>query len=86
MIAFFPEAYPDELLYSQISRYHQRSGYARFVFTAEDIYRTGKVTHPSIEFVNRYTDDAKPWLKSILCILPTFAFSLYIEEKKQKKE
>lgn len=62
MIAFFPAAYPDELLYSQISRFHQRGGYARFVFTAEDIYRTGKVTHPSIEFVNRYTDDAMNWL------------------------
>jgi len=62
MIAFFPQAYPDELLYSQISRYHQRSGYARFVFTAEDVYQAGEVTHPSIEFVNRYTDDAMNWL------------------------
>ena len=62
MIAFFPKAYPDELLYSQIARYHQRSGYARFVFTAEDIYKAGKVAHPSIEFVNPYTDDAMMWL------------------------
>lgn len=62
MIAFFPPIYPDELLYSQISRYHQRSGYARFVFTAEDVYRAGKVAHPSIEFVNKYTNDAMNWL------------------------
>ena len=62
MIAFFPYIYPDELLYSQISRYHQRSGYARLVFTLEDIYRAGKVVHPSIEFVNPYTDDAMMWL------------------------
>ena len=62
MIAFFPQAYHDELLYSQISRYHQRSGYARFVFTAEDIYKAGKVAHPSIEFLNPYTDDAMNWL------------------------
>ncbi len=62
MIAFFPEAYPDELLYSLLSRYHQRSGNARFVFTAEELYRNGKITHPSIEFVNRYTDDAMLWL------------------------
>lgn len=61
MIAFFPEIYPDELLYSQISRYHQRSGYARFVFTAEDVFKAGKVAHPSIEFVNPYTDDAMMW-------------------------
>ena len=62
MIAFFPSIYPGELLYSEISRYHQRSGYARFVFTAEDIYQAGKITHPSIEFVNKYTVDAMTWL------------------------
>ena len=62
MIAFFPKVYSDELLYSQISRYHARSGYTRFVFTAEDIYKAGKITHPSIEFVNPYTDDAMNWL------------------------
>lgn len=62
MIAFFPSVYPDELLYSQISRYHQRSGYARFVFTAEEIFKNGKLTHPSIEFVNVYSDDVMMWL------------------------
>ena len=62
MIAFFPTSYPDELLYSQISRYHQRSGNARFVFTAEELYRNGKITHPSIDFVNVFTDDAMNWL------------------------
>ena len=62
MIAFFTSVYPDELLYSQFARYHQRSGYARLVFTLEDVYRAGKVVHPSIEFVNPYTDDATMWL------------------------
>lgn len=62
MIAFFPEAYHDELLYSLLSRYHQRSGNARFVFTAEELYRNGKITHPSIDFVNVFTDDAMKWL------------------------
>ena len=62
MIAFFPSAYPDELLYSVLARYHLRSGYARYVSTAEDIYQTGKVTNPSIEFVNKYTDDVMAWL------------------------
>ena len=62
MIAFFPAAYPDELLYSLLSRYHQRSGNARFVFTAEELYRNGKITHPSIDFVNAFTDDAMMWL------------------------
>ena len=62
MIAFFPEAYYDELLYSLLSRYHQRSGNARFVFTAEELYRNGKLTHPSIDFVNAFNDDAMKWL------------------------
>ena len=34
MIAFFPEIYPDELLYSQLARYHSRNGYVRYVFSA----------------------------------------------------
>ena len=62
MIAFFPQSYPDELLYSQISRYHQRTGTARFVFTAEEVYKNGKVTHPSVDFVNAYTNDAMEWI------------------------
>lgn len=62
MIAFFPEAYPQEMLYSQLARYHCRSGYARYVFSAEDIYHHGKTVIPSIEFVNRYTSDAMKWL------------------------
>ncbi len=62
MIAFFPEAYPQEMLYSQLARYHSRSGYARYVFTAADIYNHEKTVVPSIEFVNRYTEDAMKWL------------------------
>ena len=62
MIAFFPQSYPDELLYSRISRYHQRTGNARFVFTAEEVYKNGKVTHPSVDFVNAYTNDAMEWI------------------------
>ena len=62
MIAFFPKAYEDELLYSLLSRYHQRTGNARFVFTAEELYLNGKTTHPSVEFVNAYTEDAMKWL------------------------
>ena len=62
MIAFFPRAYSDELLYSLLSRYHQRTGNARFVFTAEELFINGKITHPSIEFTNAYTKDAMMWL------------------------
>ena len=62
MIAFFPEIYPDDLLYSQIARYHSRSGYARYTYTSSDIYNNEKLVHPSIEFVNRYTADAMEWI------------------------
>ena len=62
MIAFFPEIYPDELLYSQLARYHKRSGYARYVFTVADIYNNEKLVHPSVDFVNRFTPDAMQWI------------------------
>lgn len=62
MIAFFPEIYPDELLYSQIARYHSRSGYARYVYTVSDIYQNGKLVHPCVDFVNKYTTDAMNWI------------------------
>ena len=62
MIAFFPEIYPDELLYSQLARYHSRSGYARYVFTVADIYNNEKLVHPNVDFVNRYTPDAIQWI------------------------
>ena len=38
MLAFFPEPYPDELLYSVCARYHQRSGNQDFRATARDLF------------------------------------------------
>ena len=57
MIGFFPEIYPDELLYSQLCRYYQRSGYTGYIYAADDIFLR-RTVHPSIEFVNEYTPDA----------------------------
>ena len=62
MIAFFPEIYPDELLYSQIARYHAHSGYSNLVFTMTDIYKNANLTLPSVEFVNQYTPDTMQWI------------------------
>ncbi len=62
MIAFFPEIYPDELLYSQIARYHARTGYSLYVSTVADIYAGERFVHPSVDFVNRFTDDAMKWI------------------------
>jgi hypothetical protein len=38
LLASFPNLYPDELLYSGIARYHQRSGNQGFKQTVEDLY------------------------------------------------
>ncbi len=62
MISFFPEIYPDELLYSQLARYHSRSGYARYIFSVSDLFKNDTTVHPSIEFVNQYTSDAMNWI------------------------
>lgn len=61
MIAFFPEFYPDELLYSLLARYHARSGYVRFTYAAADLFKNPS-THPDIEFINPYTDDTIKWI------------------------
>ena len=62
MIAFFPDAYPDELLYSQLARYYKRSGYVRYVYAVSDLYKNDTTVFPSFEFVNQYTPDAMSWI------------------------
>lgn len=57
MIAYFPTIYPDELLYSQLSRYYTKSGYMAYTFAAEELF-VSKTVRPDIEFVNAYTSDA----------------------------
>lgn len=57
MIAFFPEIYPDELLYSQLARYSLMSGYTAYLYSAQDLYEN-KSTHPDAEFLNTFTGDA----------------------------
>ncbi|SMP71997.1 TnsD family transposase [Anoxynatronum buryatiense] len=44
MTSFFPTLYPDELLYSAIARYHQRSGNISWKHTAVDLFDTQSVT------------------------------------------
>ena len=57
MIGFFPEIYEDELLYSQLCRYYQRTGYTRYIFAIDDLFMH-RTVHPVIEWVNAYTPDA----------------------------
>ena len=57
MISYFPDFYPDELVYSLLARYVAHSGYTNYIFAAEDLFHR-RWGVPDIEFVNPYTDDA----------------------------
>ena len=65
MIGFFPNIYPDELFYSWIARYYQRSGYSAYRYAIADVF-TGPNVKPSIEFVSRLNDDAKEVITGML--------------------
>ena len=54
MTMYFPEIYPDELLYSWLARYYIQTGYVRYAFVAEELFQS-KTVRPDIEFVNQYT-------------------------------
>lgn len=51
MIVYFPEIYPDELLYSALARFYAKSGYLSYMFITQEIY-IRRLQKPSIEFVN----------------------------------
>lgn len=57
MIGFFPPIYEDELLYSQLCRYYQRTGYTTYLSAIDDLFMH-RTVHPVIEWVNEYTHDA----------------------------
>ena len=53
MIGYFPDPYPDELVYSLLARYCAKSGYLGYVCAAEDIF-LNTWNLPNIEFLNDY--------------------------------
>ena len=57
MTMYFPEIYPDELVYSWLARYYIKTGYVRYAFVAEELFQK-KTVRPDIEFVNQYTTPA----------------------------
>ncbi len=57
MIAYFPDAYENELLYSWLARYYQKSGYVAYRDVAEDLFVKPTV-RPNVEFINPLTEDA----------------------------
>lgn len=61
-IAYFPEIYPDELIYSVLARFYVRTGYLAYIFCAEELF-VNKRVRPDIEFIN----DLKPEIIHLLC-------------------
>lgn len=61
-IAYFPTIYPDELIYSVLSRYYQNCGYPNYIFCAEDLF-VNKRVRPDIEFIN----ELQPKVLYLLC-------------------
>lgn len=67
MITQFPAIYPDELLYSQLARYHARSGNLAYIFTAEQLFQI-KTVRPDVEFLNAYTPEVLSILTSTMSL------------------
>lgn len=57
MISYFPDIYPDELLYSQLARYYTKSGYSAFVCAVDDLF-VHKYVSPDIEFISELKQEA----------------------------
>lgn len=57
MIGFMPDFYPDELVYSLLARYYQRSGYLAYIHAARDLY-TVPTIRPDIYFINPMREEA----------------------------
>lgn len=54
MLPFFTDPYPDELIYSAISRFHFYSGNTSFVETLEELFQSRSLV-PSIEFGSHFS-------------------------------
>lgn len=85
MIAFLPELYSDELVYSWLSRYYVKSGCLSFAYVVEDLY-VHQYTRPDTEFLNemkldvmelidRYVKKGEKGIK-IICPAPYKAATL----------
>ena len=57
MISFFPEPYPDELVYSWFARYGMRTGYTHYRAIAEDLY-VSNTAKPNLEFIMELNPEA----------------------------
>lgn len=57
MIGFFPEAYEDELVYSQLARYYVRTGYTSYRAVANELFQNSGA-RPHIEYFIKFTPGA----------------------------
>ena len=55
MISFFPALYPDELVYSVLSRCYEKSGFLSYTYAAQEFF-VNCFEHPKAEFLNAYTE------------------------------
>lgn len=66
MISFFPDVYPDELVYSWFARYGVRTGYTHYRAIADDLF-TSHTAKPNLEFIIELNEDA---YRTITRIMP----------------
>ena len=57
-LPFFPKIYEDELVYSVLARFYEKSGYMTYRDAAAELFET-RLSRPNIEFMNRMTRDAR---------------------------
>ena len=57
MIGFMPDFYPDELVYSLLARYYQRSGYLAYINATKDLYAVPTI-RPDMYFINPMREEA----------------------------
>lgn len=58
MIGFFPPSYPDELFYSRLARFYQRSGYMIYRDAATELF-TSPLAYPDPEYLGYISNDLK---------------------------
>jgi hypothetical protein len=90
LLPFFTDPYPDELIYSAISRFHFYSGNTSFVETLEELFQSRSLV-PSIEFGSHFSIlvqnlGSNYTVESLLAqntIYPYFATFITIERQKK---
>lgn len=65
MIAYFPEIYEDELVYSWFARYAEKSPFHQYISVAEDLY-ANPITRPDIEFINELNPECKGAIEKMI--------------------